>query len=499
MKTDTRAWLTGKRARGYLRVSSKGQADRYGPAAQRKDELEAATAHETRELTHFYEDHVTATNALKRSDFQKMVADARAKAFDVLYVGRVDRFARNERDAWNYLHDLEAAGAAVYFVEEDVLVPHDPDWQDKIGDEVNGAAAYVRKLRRNVTKGLRAKWAAGGHVGGVPFGYTRTADKLSIEPNADIAVRKLAFELYATGGFTMTKLAEELNSRGLTIDGRPFRTRAIWAILSNPIVIGKVRFHIDRADAEIREDLVAPVISVELWEAAQRYMIARSKKSERVKRRRYVFSGVARCATCSERLYGSTKSERSPGKKSRRLIHSPRGCKTGSWSEAKLERIVGEWLQTWDLAADAKMKIVRFHNSRTVDDGARVRRQQLEAELGRVTKLFQWQHIAEDAYLIERRRITVTLDELPPDVSGGPSDEAIALATNVGALWPEMTPAEKRRFIDQWFDEIHIGRRAETIEFVPAERTIGLIYASSAASACRAGTASSREAEGTAR
>ena len=118
MKTDARAWLNGKRARGYLRVSSKGQADKYGPTAQRRDELEAAVAHGTRELKHFYEDHVTATNALKRSDFQRMVADVRARAFDVLYVGRVDRFARNERDAWNYLAAIEEAGGAVYFIEE---------------------------------------------------------------------------------------------------------------------------------------------------------------------------------------------------------------------------------------------------------------------------------------------------------------------------------------------------------------------------------------------
>lgn len=482
MKTDTRAWLSGKRARGYLRVSSKGQADRYGPTAQRKDELDASHDHQTRELTHFYEDHVTATNALKRSDFQRMVADARAKAFDVLYVGRVDRFARNERDAWNYLHDLEAAGLAVYFVEEDVLVPHDPDWQDKIGDEVNGAAAYVRKLRRNVTKGLRAKWAGGGHVGGVPFGYQRTADKQSLEPNADIAVRILVFELYSTGRYSMTTLADELNGRGLTIEGRPWRTRAIWSVLSNPIVIGKVRFHIDRADSQIREDLVAPVISRDLWDAVQRYMIARGKKGARVKRRRYVFSGVARCAACSERLYGGTKTERT-GSTSRRLIHSPKGCKTGSWSEPKLERIFGGWLSTWRLPDDARVKIVRYLSTRTVDDGARVRRQQLDAELGRVTKLFQWEHISEADYLAERRRITAALDELPADVAAGPSDDAIALATNVGALWPEMTSDEKRRFIDQWFDEIHIGRRGETLEMVPAERTKALVYASSEASA----------------
>lgn len=112
-----------------------------------------------------------------------------------------------------------------------------------------------------------------------------------------------------------------------------------------------------------------------------------------------------------------------------------------------------------------------------------MRRQQLEAELTRVAKLFQWEHIGDDEYLSERRRIITSLDELPTPTTDAPSDEAIALATEVGALWPEMTPAEKRRFIDSWFDEIHIGRRAETIEFVPTERTKGLVFYASAAQA----------------
>jgi len=50
------------------------------------------------------------------------------------------------------------------------------------------------------------------------------------------------------------------------------------------------------------------------------------------------------------------------------------------------------------------------------------------------------------------------------------------LVARSGRIRP-LTPTEKRRFIDQWFDEIHVGRRAETIEVVPAERTKGLVYA----------------------
>lgn len=105
------------------------------------------------------------------------------------------------------------------------------------------------------------------------------------------------------------------------------------------------------------------------------------------------------------------------------------------------------------------------------------------ADLSRVPSCFGRRRLHDAAevfrgrVLTERRRIAAALDELPPDVTHGPSDEAIALATQVGALWPEMTPTEKRRFIDQWFHEIHIGRRAESLEVVPSDRTKGPVYA----------------------
>ena len=237
MRGGAREWLRSKRVRGYLRVSTAGQADKYGPLAQRRDEEAAATEYGTLPIGRFYEDHVSGREALRRSDFQRMLADANRGEFDVLLVGRVDRFARNERDGWNYLHALEEAGVAVYFCEEDVLVPHDDGWQDQIGAEVNAAAAYSRKLSRNVRKGLRAKRASGGHIGGVPFGYRR-GEAGRIEPDpATAPIRALAIELYATSPkATCRSVADELNRLGHRfMSGRLFTANSVVEILSNPV------------------------------------------------------------------------------------------------------------------------------------------------------------------------------------------------------------------------------------------------------------------------
>jgi len=39
-----------------------------------------------------------------------------------------------------------------------------------------------------------------------------------------------------------------------------------------------------------------------------------------------------------------------------------------------------------------------------------------------------------------------------------PPEEAIALASRVGELWGEMTDDERRRFVEEWFEEVRLGR-----------------------------------------
>ena len=105
-----------------------------------------------------------------------------------------------------------------------MLVPQDEGWQDRVGAGINEAAAYSRKLSKNVRKGLRAKSASGAHVGGVAFGYRHGTDgKLEPDP-ATAPTRGLAFELYTgPGEATYESVAEELNRRGLRfMSGRTF-------------------------------------------------------------------------------------------------------------------------------------------------------------------------------------------------------------------------------------------------------------------------------------
>ena len=78
--------LAGRTWAGYVRESTKGQADRYGPDIQRTEQTRFAERHGLVTTGLEYLDLVSGKDTLRRSDFTRMVGDAEAGAFEVLLV-----------------------------------------------------------------------------------------------------------------------------------------------------------------------------------------------------------------------------------------------------------------------------------------------------------------------------------------------------------------------------------------------------------------------------
>src|SRR5574337_357437 len=76
--------LAGRTWAGYIRESTVGQADRYGPAIQRAEQERFALRHGLRATGREYVDLVSGKEVLGRTDFARMLADAEAGAFEVL-------------------------------------------------------------------------------------------------------------------------------------------------------------------------------------------------------------------------------------------------------------------------------------------------------------------------------------------------------------------------------------------------------------------------------
>lgn len=457
MKADARAWLEGKRTASYVRESTKrqGKDDRFGPELQRHAQREAVERFAMREPARTYTDLVSGTNVLRRSDFRQMVADARARCFDVLLVYDVSRFARNELDAWRYLEELQQARVPVYFCDEDILTIIDEDWKDRIGDVINAAAQYSRKLSRNIKRSLARKWASGAQGGRAPFGYRRV-DKAFLEPDDRAPIRALCFTLYASGAFTFETLAAELNRRGLQIFGGPFTRSALREMFTNPIVIGTLRRHPRQrgGEQESRENAVAPIVSRDTYDAVQRILEERGKWRRSKRSHRYVFSAAARCKDCGGRFWGHFSGS---GKyRYRRLEHRPGGC-GGVHHETRLVAAFAAFMACWKLPNDAKARIARYVSSYGVEESSLDRRKQLEGELARLADLYRWDHVDRATYLKERSELENKLAALP-SAPTAPPDDAFALIDNIGEVWSANDDAWRRRFVDEWFEEVRLGR-----------------------------------------
>src|SRR6185312_4432980 len=86
--------LRGLRARGYVRVSTRDQADGYSPAFQLERQIAFAAHHGLVRDEVVYEEYISGRSALKRSQFRQAMADAEAGLYDVLLVYHTSRFAR---------------------------------------------------------------------------------------------------------------------------------------------------------------------------------------------------------------------------------------------------------------------------------------------------------------------------------------------------------------------------------------------------------------------
>ncbi len=190
--------LRGLRAARWIRESTTGQFDRYGPEAQAELQ-DAAIARLGLADTGLEWRIAHSGRTVYRSPAMAAMLDAAATgAFDVLLVGYVVRWQRNLRQTLNLLEDvLHPAGVAVWFADEQILSSCERDW-DQLVAEATDAERYSRRLSRRIREGYASKLTKQRDPGGrAPFGFRRDERKLLEPVPAQLDTVRKAFELAA--------------------------------------------------------------------------------------------------------------------------------------------------------------------------------------------------------------------------------------------------------------------------------------------------------------
>ncbi len=329
--------LRGLRAARWVRESTSGQYDRFGPDSQHENMDRFVERYGLVDTGRAFTVAQSGRTVWRSDTMATMLAEARAGAFDLLLTGYFDRWQRNLRRTLELVEDVLHPSGVAWVMCDRRLLSSDPNDWDQMISEAHEAERYSRRLSGRIVDGYEAKFRRLADPGGRPaLGFGRTADAraLAIDPDTIGRVVRI-FERYASGTVSIATLAVE---EGMTEGG-------LTETLKNPLYNGWAQRKGERMAAPWRD---RPPVSDDLWE---RVADLRARRSEATGRRTPsgrvdLLRGLLACA-CGRRI-------RSNGTVRGRLrkMH-PEACSTWGARQSLDAR-------TWERPIVAQLTRVRF-------------------------------------------------------------------------------------------------------------------------------------------
>ncbi len=288
----------------YTRISTDEDHQKYSLGAQ-KERLEAfcqSQYGDDWQLFSTYRDTDSGTH-LRRPGLKAMLADAGAKAFDILLVYRVDRLSRNVKELAQLVDELTNYGIALKSITE----PFDTtNAAGKMMLQLLGVfAEFEHSTIVERTKMGMAKKAKGGEfVGGcVPFGSRLDPESgLVIIDEEAVVVRKI-YGIYVTERLGVHSIVRRLNDAGFRKrSGKKWEHRILGTMLRNPVYVGKLRWGDSVFDAKHQA-----IVSSKVFNKAQQII---QERREGLNGRRWhnnqerLLTGTIRCVKCRGRMIG---------------------------------------------------------------------------------------------------------------------------------------------------------------------------------------------------
>jgi site-specific DNA recombinase len=227
---------------------------------------------------------------------------------DFVIVHKLDRLARSRADDVEITKALDSFNVRLVSTTESI--DQTPSGMLLHGIMSSIAEFYSRNLAAEVMKGMTQKARQGGTVGRSPLGYRnhRIIDSEGRELRTVILDAErapfviLAFDLYATGDWTISGLVDHLNQRGLTttptprMPSRPITEGHLHKVLTNPYYKGQTKFQGVHYDGR-HETLVSEA----KWQRVQD-VLSSHVNGERVRKHPHFLKSTVYCGHCGERL-----------------------------------------------------------------------------------------------------------------------------------------------------------------------------------------------------
>ncbi len=245
-----------------------------------------------------YIDRAISGKTDERPDFQRMIADAKKKAFQFVIVYKLDRFARNRYDSAIYKHKLKQSGVKLLSAMENI----GDNPESIILEAVLEASAeyYSVDLSQKIKRGRYESAVKGKFTGSVaPIGYKKSGSTLILDEKTAPHI-KWAFDQYAAGTPKKDIIAE-LNRRGLrNKKGEPFGYTALQTAFRSEKYVGVL----EQSGVRI-ENAIPALIDRETFEKVQRNLDINARHGAKNKAVvEYLLSGKLFCGHCGKAMQG---------------------------------------------------------------------------------------------------------------------------------------------------------------------------------------------------
>jgi len=282
----------------YIRVSTARQGELGSSLAEQRAAIETYATRQGLSIGEWFEERETAAK-LGRTQFNIMMGRLGRREAAGVVIHKIDRSARNLRD-WARLGDLMDRGIDVRFAHESLDLG---SRGGRLAADIQAvvAADYVRNLRQEIRKGIDGRLKQGLYPLPAPIGYRDCgkAKRKEVDPISGPLVRK-AFELYATGHYTVDELRVEMIGRGLrNRRGSPLSLSGMWHLLRQPFYIGLI--HIARTGLTY-DGVHEPLVPKALFDRCQAILSGRSYI--RSGKHDFAFSRLIKCGGCGRSLIG---------------------------------------------------------------------------------------------------------------------------------------------------------------------------------------------------
>lgn len=315
ISTMSRRAQDKKRVAAYCRVSSNSADQLNSYAAQIRAYTKLIKSNDTWELVEIFADEgLSGMKANNRPEFQRMIEMCEHKQIDLIITKSVSRFARNVKEALEYVRNLKLLGVGVQFEKEGIYTL-------ALGDEMllNTFTAIAQEESKSISQNQRLsivkRMERGEYVdSNAPYGFRLQEKQLAVYPSEADVVRYV-FHRYLNGWST-SEIARDLTEKGIQTkqNKQQWRSTQISYMLSNERYAGDCKYQKTYRDTTVpfkqtknrgQEDMYyasnthVPIIDRKSFDTVQLLLGERKERFSRTEQlNTYPLTSRIRCSEC---------------------------------------------------------------------------------------------------------------------------------------------------------------------------------------------------------